>query len=325
MSATVICRWSMAARRPARRRRARPRPHAAAPAPDAARSRAEPLWSVLPPLLLGLAGAGAGPLRAAGLERSAAPRGDGRGSRVMSPPTIPVACTMAKPSRWPDVPPCHADRLSRRDRRVGWQTAGGSPPCSRSPAATASSSSSAVLAFDAEAALRVLVASAGRRKYPSLTAACPASPLVRTRNLGTARHRARRASLAETDPFLRRATRVPRPWPPPQPTATLRRHRLLLRWTARKSTKWPWGRSTPGSSNRAIFASSATARRSTIWRSRSGYQHRGVERALVGGPDPRTIHYVETLAGDTSIGHAIAYCRAVEALAADPRSRRAPR
>src|SRR5262249_16099436 len=30
-----------------------------------------------------------------------------------------------------------------------------------------------------------------------------------------------------------------------------------------------------------------------------GYQHRGVERALVGGPGKRTIHYMETLAGDT--------------------------
>src|SRR5262249_24798996 len=47
-----------------------------------------------------------------------------------------------------------------------------------------------------------------------------------------------------------------------------------------------------------------------------GYQHRGVERALVGGPGKRTIHYLETLAGDTSIGHATAYCQAVEALAA---------
>lgn len=46
-----------------------------------------------------------------------------------------------------------------------------------------------------------------------------------------------------------------------------------------------------------------------------GYQHRGVERALVGGPTKRTIPYMETLAGDTSIGHAIAYCQAVESLA----------
>ena len=46
-----------------------------------------------------------------------------------------------------------------------------------------------------------------------------------------------------------------------------------------------------------------------------GYQHRGVERALVGGPNQRTIPYMETLAGDTTIGHALAYCEAVEALA----------
>jgi Ni,Fe-hydrogenase III large subunit len=46
-----------------------------------------------------------------------------------------------------------------------------------------------------------------------------------------------------------------------------------------------------------------------------GYQHRGVERRLVGGPDKRTAHYMETLAGDTTVGHMTAYCQAVEALA----------
>ena len=46
-----------------------------------------------------------------------------------------------------------------------------------------------------------------------------------------------------------------------------------------------------------------------------GYQHRGVERALVGGPGKRTIHYMETLAGDTSVGHATAYCQVLETLA----------
>ena len=46
-----------------------------------------------------------------------------------------------------------------------------------------------------------------------------------------------------------------------------------------------------------------------------GYQHRGVERSLVGGPDQRTIHTMETLAGDTTIGHATVYCQALEALA----------
>ena len=45
-----------------------------------------------------------------------------------------------------------------------------------------------------------------------------------------------------------------------------------------------------------------------------GYQHRGIERALVGGPDPRTAHYMETLAGDTTIGHSTAYASIMESL-----------
>jgi Ni,Fe-hydrogenase III large subunit len=45
-----------------------------------------------------------------------------------------------------------------------------------------------------------------------------------------------------------------------------------------------------------------------------GYQHRGIERRLVGGPTKRTLHYMETLAGDTTIGHATAYAQAVEGL-----------
>lgn len=46
-----------------------------------------------------------------------------------------------------------------------------------------------------------------------------------------------------------------------------------------------------------------------------GYQHRGIERRIEGGPDRRTVHYFETLAGDTTIGHTTAYCQALEALA----------
>lgn len=54
-----------------------------------------------------------------------------------------------------------------------------------------------------------------------------------------------------------------------------------------------------------------------------GYQHRGVERALVGGPDARTLHYVETAAGDTTVGHTLAHCLVVEALADTRKSARA--
>ena len=45
-----------------------------------------------------------------------------------------------------------------------------------------------------------------------------------------------------------------------------------------------------------------------------GYQHRGIEEALAGGPHPRTMLQIETAAGDTTIGHALAYCQAIEAL-----------
>jgi Ni,Fe-hydrogenase III large subunit len=46
-----------------------------------------------------------------------------------------------------------------------------------------------------------------------------------------------------------------------------------------------------------------------------GYQHRGAERALLGGPHRATRHQIETVAGDTSIAHATAYAMSMEALA----------
>ena len=46
-----------------------------------------------------------------------------------------------------------------------------------------------------------------------------------------------------------------------------------------------------------------------------GYQHRGVEKALVGGPTKRTVPFMETLAGDTSVGHTTAYSQVLEVLA----------
>jgi Ni,Fe-hydrogenase III large subunit len=49
-----------------------------------------------------------------------------------------------------------------------------------------------------------------------------------------------------------------------------------------------------------------------------GYQHRGIEEAMIGGPAARSIHYAETAAGDSSIAHATSYCQALEALASGP-------
>lgn len=55
-----------------------------------------------------------------------------------------------------------------------------------------------------------------------------------------------------------------------------------------------------------------------------GYQHRGVEEALAGGPTKRSMHYVETLAGDTTIAHATSYCQVLEALSRCRESARSP-
>jgi Ni,Fe-hydrogenase III large subunit len=45
-----------------------------------------------------------------------------------------------------------------------------------------------------------------------------------------------------------------------------------------------------------------------------GYQHRGIEAAITGGPDKRTIRLIETIAGDTTIGHTVSYCQLYESL-----------
>jgi Ni,Fe-hydrogenase III large subunit len=49
-----------------------------------------------------------------------------------------------------------------------------------------------------------------------------------------------------------------------------------------------------------------------------GYQHRGIEQLLLDGPDRRTSALVESIAGDTAVGHALASARALEALAGVP-------
>ncbi|MCK6490481.1 MAG: hydrogenase [Planctomycetes bacterium] len=46
-----------------------------------------------------------------------------------------------------------------------------------------------------------------------------------------------------------------------------------------------------------------------------GYQHRGIERAAIGGPHPRSMLQMEAAAGDSTIAHGWAHCQVVEALA----------
>ena len=49
-----------------------------------------------------------------------------------------------------------------------------------------------------------------------------------------------------------------------------------------------------------------------------GYQHRGVEEALEGGPHPLSLKQAETASGDATIAHAWAYCSVLEGLAGVP-------
>jgi Ni,Fe-hydrogenase III large subunit len=46
-----------------------------------------------------------------------------------------------------------------------------------------------------------------------------------------------------------------------------------------------------------------------------GYQHRGIEETLIGGPHRATTSQMEAVAGDTTIAHATAYATVLEALA----------
>ncbi|MCP5521336.1 MAG: NADH-quinone oxidoreductase subunit C [Verrucomicrobiales bacterium] len=46
-----------------------------------------------------------------------------------------------------------------------------------------------------------------------------------------------------------------------------------------------------------------------------GYQHRGIERALFGGPHRSTFAQMETIAGDTTVGHGTAHAMVMEGLA----------
>lgn len=55
-----------------------------------------------------------------------------------------------------------------------------------------------------------------------------------------------------------------------------------------------------------------------------GFQHRGIEAMLRGGPDRRTVHFMETAAGDTTVGHSLAHAAVMETLCgvvAPPRGR----
>lgn len=53
-----------------------------------------------------------------------------------------------------------------------------------------------------------------------------------------------------------------------------------------------------------------------------GFQHRGIEKKLLGGPDARTVYLMECVAGDSTIAHASAFCTLLEILTRRPATAR---
>ncbi len=45
-----------------------------------------------------------------------------------------------------------------------------------------------------------------------------------------------------------------------------------------------------------------------------GFQHRGIEKHLLGSPNNKLIYYIENTAGDTAIAHSVSYCQSMEGL-----------
>ena len=84
---------------------------------------------------------------------------------------------------------------------------------------------------------------------------------------------------------------------------------------ARRSTRSQSVRCMPASSSRDTSVSQCHGEHVFHLEISLGYQHRGIERALAGGPNARTLRVMEAAAGDSTIGHALAYCQNVEALA----------
>ena len=181
-----------------------------------------------------------------------------------------------------------------RGRRVARRRARGRPATARSGSAR-------------ERATRVAT-------FPSLTPELPAGPPVRARDRRAVRLR------PEGHPWLK-PVRFQPPREPGSARAPIGDHGLLPRRGRRGARGRGRARCTPASSSRATSASSATASTCSTSRSRSATSTAASSARSSGGPRRARLHYVETLAGDTTIGHATAYCQALEALAELPRRR----
>jgi Ni,Fe-hydrogenase III large subunit len=170
----------------------------------------------------------------------------------------------------------------------------------------------AVLAQDAEAALHIITTSA-EREYPSLTPECPQAHWFEREILEQSGLAAIGHPWLKPIRFQRLAARpaVPRESLPRLAPCGVTE---FFRMEGEEVHEVAVGPVHAGIIEPGHFRFQCQGETVYHLEISLGYQHRGVEQALIGGPNHRTVHYVETLAGDTSIGHAMAYCRAVEAL-----------
>jgi Ni,Fe-hydrogenase III large subunit len=175
----------------------------------------------------------------------------------------------------------------------------------------------AILADDARGELgatSTLVA----EQYPALTPACPQAHLFE-------REIAEQCGVVpEGHPWLKPLRRHPADHLPPgcRPRALDREAYPFFRMEGDEVHEVAVGPVHAGVIEPGHFRFQAHGEQVLFLEIMLGYQHRGVERLLEGSDRDRAVLIAESIAGDTVIGHAGAYCGAVEALT---RSRKTPR
>ena len=159
-----------------------------------------------------------------------------------------------------------------------------------------------VLAFDADNALAVARSAPFRGDYPSLTLAHP------------------QAHLFEREVFEQHGLKpAGHPWlkpvRKPDATGTAPAHGEFFRVAGREVHEVAVGPVHAGIIEPGHFRFQCHGEEVLHLEIALGYQHRGIEEVLVGGPHRATLCQMEAVAGDTTIGHTTAYAMTLEALA----------
>ena len=157
------------------------------------------------------------------------------------------------------------------------------------------------IAFDADNTLAVGRSAPFSGNYPSLTRNASAGAFVRARSLGTARPQAGRPSVVEAGAADKTAT---------QPA-----NGEFFRVEGGEIHEVAVGPVHAGIIEPGHFRFQCNGEEVLHLEIALGYQHRGVEEALAGGPHRATMSQMETVAGDTTIGHATAHATVLESLA----------